>query len=259
MHFWRRWTRTNHSLVIAFDKFPNWECLPLEQDIAEISRFYQFVTLSELSEAHSQKSAQGLASLIFLQARKGVAVRAIPILIQKKVPFSVMICPSYVGTNRLPFLEELDTYFAAYSDILNAQDIRSLKKQAWSDPDGAHEGWSTLKSRCGRLPVEHLNPLDLFMTWGALREFPGSLVDFGYHLNFSSRHTAQMKSEIDFIRRRIDRSVKLGYLPLCEEEDSVRLLPLGITTLIANLKGELTPNTPLTRVPLWKGAHEGRA
>ena len=69
---WRRLFGTKNSLVLAFDKASDTSRDEFEAQLDHVAAYYQFVPLSRIVGELKQSRAGGLASVVFLAARKGL-------------------------------------------------------------------------------------------------------------------------------------------------------------------------------------------
>lgn len=100
MKWWQRVFASPHALILDIENFR--DPLELEQYLNDISKFYPWVSVRQIAEdLHAKRSPKGAAVWI-PRARKGIFLQTVPFLKERRIPFSLGIHTSLIGTNRLP-------------------------------------------------------------------------------------------------------------------------------------------------------------
>jgi len=178
--------RPKNSILVSFDYEGPESFLDLENQIIAIEEHYRFNKLSELA----QQKKMGKAFLVFENPRKGTILKGLPTLVSRKLPFTLFVDPDYVGLNRLPLVEELQAYQKAYPEKWAPAEHLKWVERASQNPSEVDDFLKKCRSELGPLPVEQLDPLSFFSTWGKLNEWPPELIEFG----LSVRHPISLES-----------------------------------------------------------------
>lgn len=240
--------RPKNSILVPFDYEGPDSFFDFEDQISAIEKHYHFCKLSDLLV--SKKG--GKAFLVFENPRKGVILKGIPALLSREAPFTIFVDPDYVGLNRLPLNEELKAYQQAYPDKWTPSEQLKWFDRAIQNPSEVDDFLKRCRLELGPLPIDQLDPLSFFSTWGKLVEWPPELVEFG----FSIRHTLSPESlqkKLQFfdwqlkVRPKVARLVKDQILP----QELEVLEKAGIRVLVGHQKGEITKESSLWDVPVW--------
>lgn len=240
--------RPDNGLVLVWDKFGPEQDEALGAQLDAVAKYYRWVKFSEIGRALEAQKGLGMAAIVFINPRKGITQFAAPLLLDQGIPFTVFLRSDCVGSNRLPLEEEIELFEEHYVDKM--KDNSYMKERVLSDPNRVDRWLESLRSELGPLPLERINPLDLFATWGSLGKFPTDLVEIGLH---HSRDSSEgMVEDIKFIEQQMNRSASVAYAPgAAIEVKTWRNLEIG--TVLVPKKGAVQPNTLPHEIPQWSG------
>ena len=240
--------RPKNSILVSFDYEGPESFADLDDQISAIEEHYRFCKLSELV----QSKKMGRAFLVFENPRKGTLLKGIPALLSRELSFTLFVDPDYVGLNRLPLMEEFVAYQKSYPEKWTPSEQLKWMERAVQDPSEVDTFLKKCRGDLGPLPIDQLDPLSFFSTWGKLVEWPVHLVEFGLSL----RHNISAES----LRRKIEffewqLKVRPVVARLVKEKVSAQEIELleraGIRILVGHQKGEITEDTSPWDVPIW--------
>jgi len=229
MPFLRRLLGPRNSILLAFDHLEPAGVEDFEARVEEVGRYYDLVSVSEISSRLPGRGALGLAAIVFTEARQSLFLRAAPILRGRGIPFTVFCRPDCLGTNRLPSDEEARLYL---------EKVPGARGLATGDP-------RILRERLGPLPYDEIDPTLFFIRWGRLRDFPPELVEVGVRAGVND----QLRQDAEFIRTVLQREVRTafsdGKVPV------ERLREAGLAALATRRTGAINRGTSPTDLPVW--------
>jgi len=240
--------RPKNSIIVSFDYQGPHSFLDFEEQLNAIEKHYRFCKLTDWLP----QKKPGRAFVIFENPRKGVLIHGVRLLLSRQIPFTMFIDTDYVGLNRLPLEEEVDAYQKAYPDKLKHSEVETWLELAAKDPKSLDDILKKARQDLGPLPIENLDSLLFFSTWGKLVECPQELVDFG----LSIRHTLDRDSlnqKIQFAQWQLKQRLRIGRLVkknLAPEESNL-LKESGIEALIGHETGEIIQRSSHWNLPIW--------
>lgn len=243
-----------HSIIVPFDYLETGSFNEFEEQIQFLKTHYRLSKLSEIVEGLKKGKSQGLAAIVLENPRKGVLVQAAPILLSLEIPFTVFIDTEYVGLNRLPVEEELRAYQRQYPQKITEELVRNWIQRAQWDPKETDAFLKKCRSEIGPLPIELLDSFSFFTTWGKLVDLPTTLVEFGIKTLQRIQDNHHWSEKIDFFRNQLKqspRSIRTPSHGFTVEEKKV-LESSGIQSALGHQVGEVTKNTDLFDLPIWK-------
>lgn len=240
--------RPKNSIIVSFDYQNPDSFNEFQEQINAIQEHYRFSRLSDLLEG----KRLGKAFVVFENPRKGGLLRGVQVVLSQEIPFTLFVDPDYVGLNRLPLEEEIEIYQKAYPERWNPDEVLLWKQRASKNPQEVDYFLKQCRVELGPLPVEQLDPLRFFSTWGKLAEWPKELVEFGislrHEISFESLH-----QKIRFFEWQLKCRPKVARLMKeTVSKDEIHLLKeFGIQMLVGHQKGQINPSTSLWELPLW--------
>ena len=244
----------NNSIIIPFDYQDPLSFEKFEDQIQAVGEHYRFAKLSEVVKRLQQGKRQGLAAIVFENPRKGVLLHAVPALISLNIPFTIFIDPDYVGLNRLPPEEELKAYHSAYSEKLGLLEVTQWVEKARVYPAETDRFLKECRKIVGPLPLNQMDPLQFFTTWGKLTELSPELVEFGMRLSHQVSSLAEFEEKMRFTALQLKTKLTLFRAHpsgLSQSEQSI-LLQTGIESILGNEVSEVTKKSTLLNLPVWK-------
>ncbi len=246
-----RWLRKllgpHNSLILIREKISDRSAL--EAELKEIQKYYRFVTFSQLLSSLSSKDASGFAVFGISHARKRVLHEFRDFLGNLSVPMSIFVDPECVGSNRLPLLDELKIYEKHFP--LQSKTLEEVRPLCWQHPEEAEKRLNALRSELGPLPLNELDPLEFFCTWGELLQL-GTLADFGLQLVYSPKQQARLQNAIKFFSTQLNRAPAGALSEMSVTDDVGALRNLGLSAVIGPETGPTLPNSTLFNLPRWK-------
>jgi hypothetical protein len=256
---WPHWFRDKNSLILEYDHLDDRSVDMFHQQIEEVGNYYKFVGLSEIGISLQNKKSLGTAAVIFKNPRKSVLLRAIPFLIDKRIPFTLFLRTDCVGLNRLPPEEEFDWIERNSSKKLEEERRSKFFRLCWENPLKVDEFLKGIRSELGPMPVEKLDPTIFFSTWGKLLEVPQELVTWGMTLYTAPDSSRYLEDEILFMRRLLGRAPevgKVGSLATLVEANNgwneASLSRLALLACVGNLDGAVTHSNSRWDLPVWR-------
>jgi len=247
MSLWRRLTGPGNALILLSDHLTSATAPEWEEQVKEVARYYRFVKLGDLVEAAEKNQAHGLASVAFEFPRKSAMLRAVPFLRGENIPVTFFLTGDGIGMNRLPSTEELqlyrESYPAAFSDELYAR----LQETAWEDPVGLDERLLAFRREIGPLPLETIDPMRFFSTWGKLVEIPPAEREFGFHLTYHPRHEALLSETLPFLERQTGQPLRVAL----SRQSFEGFEKWGFTGVVGTRKGAVKTGVSLGDLPVW--------
>lgn len=243
-----------NSVIVPFE-YTNPDCF---QDLAEqvhaLKEHYQLSLLSEGIDRFRNKGKLGWASLVFETPRKGALVRAFPELISLEVPFFVFIDPDYVGLNRLPVQEELSLYREHYSDLFTQTDYEAWLQRSRLMPEETDLFLKECRKKLGPLPIDKIDPLSFFATWGKIMELPAQLIDFGVSLSCEIKSKQFLEEKLIFMSQQLKRRPQIIRAPVSgfSEEELKILQQCNVRAVVGHEVAAVEKKSPLTHLPIWK-------
>lgn len=255
---WPNWFREKNSLILEYDHLEESSVDTFREQVEEVGRYYKFVGLSEIGISLQKKKNLGTAAIVFRNPRKSVLLRAVPLLIDKKIPFTLFLRADCVGLNRLPPEEELDWIERNSPKKLEPEKRSNFLKGCWENPLKADELLKVVRSELGPMPIEKLDPMLFFSTWGKLVELPQELVTWGITLYTAPDQSQYLEDEILFIRRLVGRAPEVGklgslssLLKINKMWHEASLSRLALSACVGNLDGAVTHSNSRWDLPVW--------
>ncbi len=259
MKFWNFWKSSN-SVILEFDHIDDKNMDDFVQQIEEVEKYYAFDRLENLARRVFQRKKLGLASIFFKNPRKSVLLRAVPFLLEKKIPFTISLRADCIGLNRLPIEEELNLYLRKYPEKFSAETQAQLFDWGWSHPQKAEAFLLGLRKTVGPLPLEAVDPTFFFATWGKLLEIPNEWVSWGITLNVSPQLTSWVENEILFMRQQLGQHPQVARVHYPSENhrvfpfewDEASLKKLALEACVGRLDGAVTHSSDWWNLPVWR-------
>jgi hypothetical protein len=204
-------------------------------------------------EALEKKKKLGLAAIVFESPRKGVFQKALPSLLSLEIPFSLMVDPDYVGLNRLPMLEELNHYRKNYSNQFSENEFNDWIDRSRKNPEETNEFLIQCRKELGPLPLEDLDPLSFFATWGKIADLPSHLVDYGISFSHEIQNKDQLENKVTYwsqqLRKRpsIIRAPAMGFT----QQELEIISKYGFRAVLGNQIAAVEKTTNLFDLPIW--------
>ncbi len=245
MSWLRKLLGPKNSLIFVKDRIAN--RLVFEEELLSIKKFYSFVPLSELIDEHLKGRAKGLAAFCIPHARKRVVHEFASPLREADVPFTVFVDPDCVGTNRLPVEDELRLLAAQH--LPYKKELESLCDLYWEKPEEVEAALALWRKK-GPLPLNSLDPLDFFCTWGELLQL-GDKCELGLHLTTSPRHTRRLAEGVKFISQRTGRPPIHAYSEFSVEAQAKTLQEAGFRGVVGPARGAVEEQSRALELPQW--------
>ncbi|NBX92133.1 MAG: hypothetical protein EBQ85_02750 [Proteobacteria bacterium] len=245
---------SSHSLILPFDYANRDTFDDFEEQLTVLRQRYRFAHVSEVVARVQKRKRQGLAVILFENPRQGVLNQALPVLVSLGIPFMIFLDPDYVGLNRLPLFEELAAYRRTYPENWTEDEFLGWQQKCLEAPNEVDSFLMSCRARLGPLPIERLDPLSFFCTWGKLLEINPEQVEFGLSINERISSFERVRDKLQFseiqLKRKIQlvRSPKEGFQP--DETEKVR--QLGIQAIIGHRIEVVDRNSSLVDLPIWK-------
>ncbi len=246
----RRFFGPSTSLIFAYDRMnASWEG-EMQEQLDEAAKYYKFVKLSEIVSRLNAKDSQGLASVVFTHARKSLFLRALPVLRAREIPVTVFLDVDSIGLNRLPAEEELALYRESYPDKISESDYAAMLEKAWREPKEANALLRGYRQTVGPLPLDKIDPMLFFVTWGKILEIPPALFEAGLSVSSTPANAEHLGDSLDFIRHQLGRSVMLAHNPRAPEGEA-ELKRAGIEAVLTRREGVVDKKTSPMDLPYW--------
>lgn len=243
-----------HSLVVPFDYLGTESLSEFEEQVLFLKNHYRLSKLSEIVERLKRGKSQGLAAIVLENPRKGLLIQAVPVLLSLEIPFTIFIDTEYVGLNRLPVEEELRAYQAQHPQKMTEELVHHWIQRAQVVPEEVDSFLKKCRSEIGPLPIESLDSFSFFTTWGKLIDLPSTLVEFGIKTLERLEDHQKWNEKISFFRNQLKlgpTSIRAPAHGFSEEEKRV-LMSSGIQSVLGHQIGEVTRETDLFNLPIWK-------
>lgn len=244
----------SNSIILPYDYQSPRSFENFEDQLKAVREHYRFAKLSEIVKRLQQGKRQGLAAVVFENPRKGVLLQAIPTLLSLEIPFTIFIDPDCVGLNRLPSEEELKAYHSAYPEKLNLSDLTSWIEKARRSPVETDSFLKECRKSFGPLPLDQMDPLQFFTTWGKMTELSPELVEFGLRLSYQIYSLADYEEKSQFASLQLRAKLTLFRrhpAGISQVEESI-LSQSGIEGVLGYEISEVKRNTSLFNLPIWK-------
>jgi hypothetical protein len=243
------WFGPRNSLVLAYDHLDARAAEEFETQIEEVGRFYKFAKLSELAQPAKRSPALGRAAIVFLQARRSVLMRAVPYLVSREIPFTLFLDPECIGLNTLPFEEEMALLRAARGGQISL--APADEAALWHNPAKRNPAWAQARRDFGPLPIDNLDPMRFFSTWGQIVDIHPSIMEAGLHL-FAHPASPDVAAGLAFVRTQVRRDVSVAFCPYPVSDIESRLSSLGLVAAVSSEYGEVRAGTPRYSLPRFK-------
>lgn len=247
------WFGPSNSVIVPFDYRDRESFSDFEEQLRVIQQHYKIVKMSQLVESIRKRKRQGLAAIALSNPRKGVMLQAVSALVSLELPFIVFLDPDLVGLNRLPMNEELRIYQENYPELFSVSDLQYWLSKVSSEPGKVDEFLKQARSKIGPLPIDHLDPLQFFSTWGKLIEISPELVEFGFNLDHQELNQEALEKKFKFFNYQLKDYPKFGRCvgrSLSKTEEAV-LRHMGIEAVLTAQEGEITRDSDLYHLPIW--------
>lgn len=241
--------RQRHSILLEFDHFDFDAVEELKAQVEEVRNYYKLSKITELLTALDSRHPNGLACLVFKNARKSFFLHAAKWLVNEEIPFTLLLRPECIGLNRLPLREEMEQYVKFFPKAVTLDEINDVDAAGWEHPEVREVFLRDCRKRCGPLPLNEMDPTLFFGTWGQISDLPPKLRDFGVHIESDPKFpsvrsglaftSTQVKAPISFARVTRD----CGEAPLKE---------LGFRGAMDGSLGEVSKNVNPFQLPVWK-------
>jgi len=242
-----------NSVIIPYDYWGPKSFQDFEDQLKAIQEHYRFSRLGQIIESIEKKKRQGLAAIVLENPRKGVFLQAIQVLSSLEIPFTLFIDPDYVGLNRLPLEEELEAYRLAYPEKLSDSDFLFWREVAHQNPEAADTFLRECRKKIGPLPVNEMDSLGFFTTWGKILELSPDLVEFGLSVKHHLNSAEVLAEKISFtekqlkLRPQILRGPKTSLGP----RDLELIKSFGFKGVLGHQVSEVTKETSVFDLPIW--------
>ena len=243
-----------NSIVLPFDYAGPHSFQDFEDQIQAVKKLYRFAKLGQIVDAIKKRKRQGLASIVLENPRKGVLLQAIPVLVSLEIPFTLFVDPDYPGLNRLPLEEEMAAYHRSYPDKFSQSEFEHWQEVAGKNPLEADLFLKNSRKTLGPLPVNDLDPLYFFSTWGKLLDLPPDLVEFGLSVSHELSSKDQIDEKTSFIEKQLKtrplliRSPKAGF----SSKELEWIVNSKFDGIVGHQEGEVTKETSVFNIPIWK-------
>lgn len=238
--------REKNSLILAYDHLDDRGVEEMLEQIEETKRYYRPETLSSLVSDLEKKKVRGAFTVLFKNPRKSVFLRAIPKLLDRDIPFTVVLRPDCIGMNRLPREEELELFTAGYPEKKAL--FETWKNKVWEKPEEVDLFLKKCRHEIGPLPVGIADPTRYCVTWGKILEVPKKSREFALGISFSHSFTELFHREKKFTEVQIGENVEFGF---SYQLDSC-LSMSGLRATVTPQPGAIDATTSLFALPLWE-------
>lgn len=249
---WLQLFNKSNSIILEFDHQNQNDLESFEDQITEVQKFYQFSHLEEIASRVAKGKRQGLAAITFSNPRKSVLLRALPVLMGKKIPFTLFLRADCIGLNRLPPEEELKFYAQKYPDKFSQQIIDEKNHEFIHDPEAGELFLRSLRSEVGPLPIEIIDPTLFMGTWGKLREIPKDLVEWGINLYVAPSLKKVVENEILFMRHQLGVSPRVAKTTQEAVWDEGSLRRFDLAACVTGKTGAVTQESQWWDLPYWR-------
>ena len=254
-----RWTQKS-SLLLAFDHLDEQGMEEFRTQVQEVSKYYSWSTLRQVVDDLAQVRIKEVATVLFRNPRKSILLKALPILREYKIPSTIFLRSDCIGLNRLPPQEELSIYQQKYSSHFSPGEFERMLARAWESPLECDQELKALRKTLGPLPVEQVDPLTYFATWGEIADLDKNLVEFGIGLNCSPKQSEIIGDEILFIRRQLGAAPQFGLGLIGKENNYTRgmewkraqIAALGLKARVGSAAGAVTKGSDCYDLPVWQ-------
>lgn len=247
------WFGPGNSVIVPFDYRDRESFVDFEEQLTAIQQHYKIVKLSQLVDSIKKRKRQGLATIALSNPRKGVMLQAVSALVSLELPFVIFLDPDLVGLNRLPMNEELRIYQEHYPELFSVSDLHYWLSKVSSEPGKVDEFLKQARSQIGPLPVDHLDSLQFFSTWGKLIEISPELVEFGFNLDHQELNQEALEKKFKFFSCQLKGRPRFGRCvdrSLTKAEEAV-LRHLGIEAVLTAQESEINRDSDLYHLPIW--------
>lgn len=241
-----------NSLILAAELFQRLGREAVEQTLDEVGRHYRFVKLTEWIDSFRAGEGNGLAIVIFEDVRNRSMRQWLPLFLDRSIPVTFFLRPNCIGLNRLPLEQELDAFNRAYPSAFDPIGISTWKERAWDSPEVVEEFLIGLRGKAGPLPVSQLDPMDYFVTWGRVLEFPEALRDFGLVVDRDPAKSLFIESQKTFIRQQTGVQVRIARSDRIDPKIRDWASRFSLDGWIVPSDGILDRNVDLLNLPLWR-------
>lgn len=243
-----------NSVIVPYDYTNSDSLQDLEDQIIALKEHYQFITLSEMIARVKKGKSRGFAAIVFDKPRKGVFVKAVPILLSLNVPFFLFIDPDYTGLNRLPMSEELCLYRDHYSNLFTQSEFEQWVIRSRREPEETDFFLKDCRKKFGPLPIEKIDPLSFFSTWGKILELPPDSVDFGITLSHQIISPDTFQEKLSFVGQHLKKVPDVVRAPtqgFSREEIEV-LKQCGVEGVLGHQVAPIDKNANVFDLPIWR-------
>jgi len=247
------WFGPRNSVIVPFDYRDRESFVDFEEQLSAIQQHYKIVKMSQLVDSIKKRKRQGLATIALSNPRKGVMLQAVSALVSLELPFIIFLDPDLVGLNRLPLDEELRTYQKHYPEHFSVSDLKYWLSKVSSEPGKVDDFLKQARSEIGPLPVDHLDSLQFFSTWGKLIEISPELVEFGFNLDHQELNPEALERKFKFFNCQLKGNPRFGRCherSLTKAEEAV-LLQMGIEAVLTAKESEINRDSDLYHLPIW--------
>lgn len=238
------------SIVVCEDHVPSRP--EFEEKLDEVGKYFSFAKFSKLADNLQASKLSSQAAICFENPRKSTFLHAVPVLLERNIPFTLFLNVDCIGLNRLPVHEEIAIYKTHYAEAL--KEDSTPEDLSWVSPQDAEarlDGW---RKTIGPFPIEGQDPTRYFATWGQILELPPELLECGMHLSAKpeGKYLLRHEEALEFIRLQTRQTVCTAFSPYRVANFSESLTNLGITTVLCGQStGELTSNSSPFDIPTW--------
>ncbi|MBI4404809.1 MAG: hypothetical protein HY537_11640 [Deltaproteobacteria bacterium] len=248
--------RPANSIVLVWDHVDEKERSKFEEQVEEVLRFYPIESLSNIVERLYKRQRQGFAAITFSSARKSIFLRAIPWLNSRKLPFTLFLNPTSIGSNRLPIQEELALYHHYYPERFGEAIFQEWERESWVIPAEGEARIRSLRREIGPLPLNFLDPTRYFATWGEVVRGVKEKSEFGITLSvqpIGDKSFSALEGEKTFVQNQIGQTVRLAFAQRDLGSDLRELRRLGIAgVLLDSQTGPVGRDTDPMKLPRWE-------
>lgn len=228
----------NNSILLVEDPINREGIEAFEKAILEIKSFYRFVPLSKVIQKEKKYRGLGFACLVFKEARKFFFHSIRPFLREEKIPFTLILRPDEIGTNRLSITEEQLQYREKAKELVAEQE---RVFEGLSDKQSARD---FLRKALGPFPFEIQDPLRFYMTWGQVLQVLDADNEVAMWVDAFSCET-KFYEDLKFVKTQTGKEVQAIY---AERNFSF----LQSFPRLSDTEGFVEKSTPLQNLPQWK-------
>ncbi len=252
MKLLRRVFGPKNSLILCYDHLTDDTREDFDAQIAEVGVHYEFSSVADIARPQKNTRALGRAAIVFVHARRSAFIRAIPNLLNKGFPFTLILHPGCIGLNRLPFFDEVSSYYERFPELTTVESMESVLKRGWLEPQSREPQLSHYRAKFGSLPLNELDSTLFFATWGQINELPRDAVEKGLFLESDPRNQSSLENDIAFVRQRCHLPLSIAYAARETSGAESILNAVGITTVITTSEGQVEKTTPRLRLPQFR-------